>query len=70
MKIKLPFIILVCGVFYSANLGALSLVDKVKQSGLASLPKNQKEVDDILKQNGVKASPFSIENQSLVKTLF
>ncbi|MBK1963916.1 cytochrome C biogenesis protein CcsA [Campylobacter novaezeelandiae] len=70
MKIKLPFIILVCGVFYSANLGALSLVDEAKQSGLASLPKNQKEVDDILKQNGVKASPFSIEKSELGKKLY
>lgn len=32
------------------------------------MPKDQKGVDEILKQNGVKASEFTLEKQSLAKS--
>ncbi len=58
-------------VFVSASaLNATSLVEEAKNSGLIPLPKDQKGVDEILKQNGVKAEPFSAEKAELGKKLY
>ena len=53
-------------VFVSAN----DLIQQAKDAGLAPLPKNQKEVEAILKQNGIKMSPFSEAKAELGKKLY
>lgn len=50
--------------------GANPLIDEAKSIGLAPLPKNQNEVDLILKENGVKASAFSKQKAELGKKLY
>lgn len=50
--------------------GANPLIDEAKGVGLAPLPKNQNEVDLILKENGVKASAFSEQKAELGKKLY
>lgn len=50
--------------------GANPLIDEAKSVGLAPLPKNQNEVDLILKENGVKASAFSEQKAELGKKLY
>ncbi|PZT49037.1 cytochrome C biogenesis protein CcsA [Helicobacter valdiviensis] len=49
---------------------ASSLVQEAKNAGLAPLPKNQKEVEKILKDMGVKFSPFTEEKAELGKQLY
>lgn len=46
------------------------LIDEAKSIGLMPLPKNQNEVDLILKENGVKASVFSEQKAELGKKLY
>lgn len=46
------------------------LIDEAKSVGLVPLPKNQNEVDLILKENGVKASAFSEQKAELGKKLY
>lgn len=46
------------------------LIDEAKSVGLMPLPKNQNEVDLILKENGVKASAFSEQKAELGKKLY
>lgn len=46
------------------------LIDEAKSVGLMPLPKNQNEVDLILKENGVKASTFSEQKAELGKKLY
>lgn len=46
------------------------LIDEAKSVGLAPLPKNQNEVDLILKENGVKANAFSEQKAELGKKLY
>lgn len=46
-----------------------SLIEQAKNAGLAPLPKNQKEVEAILKQNGIKMSHFSEAKAELGKKL-
>lgn len=47
-----------------------ALIDEAKSVGLAPLPKDQKGVDAILKENGIKASAFSTEKAELGKKLY
>ncbi|WP_411675290.1 cytochrome-c peroxidase [Campylobacter sp. LR291e] len=47
-----------------------SLIEEAKSSGLVALPSDQKGVDEILKENNVKASEFSIEKAELGKKLY
>lgn len=49
---------------------ASDLQKQAKDLGLAPLPKNQKEVDAILQQNGIKSSPFSKAKAELGKKLY
>lgn len=62
--------------FLVSSLVALSvasanpLIDEAKSVGLAPLPKNQNEVDLILKENGVKANAFSEQKAELGKKLY
>lgn len=46
------------------------LIDEAKSIGLTPLPKNQNEIDLILKENGVKASAFSEQKAELGKKLY
>lgn len=46
------------------------LIDEAKSVGLMPLPKNQNEVDLILKENGVKSSAFSEQKAELGKKLY
>lgn len=46
------------------------LIDEAKSVGLMPLPKNQNEVDLILKENGVKANAFSEQKAELGKKLY
>ena len=59
-------------VLNAANSGleAKALIKEAKDSGLVALPKDQKGVDEILKENGVKANPFSPEKAELGKKLY
>lgn len=54
----------------ASGLNAASLMDEAKNAGLMSLPKDQKGVDEILKENGIKASEFSFEKAELGKKLY
>ncbi len=65
MKVKA---LLIASLVAFSSLNAASLIDEAKNSGLVALPKDQKGVDEILKQNGVKASEFTLEKQSLAKS--
>lgn len=62
--------------FLVSSLVALSiasanpLIDEAKSIGLTPLPKNQNEIDLILKENGVKASAFSEQKAELGKKLY
>lgn len=68
MKIKITLASL---MLVSANmLSAASLISEAKSAGLVPLPKDQNGVDKILKQNNVKASPFSKEKAELGKKLY
>jgi len=67
MKIKLFFI---TSLVAFSSLNATNLIEEARNSGLVSLPKNQKGVDEILKQNGVKASEFTLEKAELGKKLY
>lgn len=51
-------------------LNANTLIDEAKNAGLVALPKDQKGVDAILKENGVEASQFSTEKAELGKKLY
>lgn len=64
MKVKL---LLIASLVAFSSLNAASLIDEAKNSGLVALPKDQKGVDEILKQNGVKASEFTLEKAELGK---
>lgn len=64
MKVKL---LLIASLVAFSSLNAVSLIDEAKNSGLVALPKDQKGVDEILKQNGVKASEFTLEKAELGK---
>lgn len=65
-------------LFFSSFLVATSLfaasdadlLKNAKDAGLAPLPKTQKEVDAILKQNGVEPNKFSEEKAELGKKLY
>ncbi|MFQ6342448.1 cytochrome-c peroxidase [Campylobacter sp. VTCC 70190] len=67
MKIKLFFI---TSLVAFSSLNATNLIEEARNSGLVSLPKNQKGVDEILKQNGIKASEFTLEKAELGKKLY
>lgn len=67
MKVKA---LLIASLVAFSSLNAASLIDEAKNSGLVALPKDQKGVDEILKQNGVKASEFTLENRAWQKALF
>lgn len=68
IKLSLKFLFGICMIF---NLGyANSLIDEAKAAGLVALPKNQKEVDAMLKANNIKASPFSEAKVELGKKLY
>ncbi|WP_276883128.1 cytochrome-c peroxidase [Campylobacter cuniculorum] len=54
----------------NSGLEAKALIKEAKDSGLVALPKDQKGVDEILKENGVKANPFSPEKAELGKKLY
>lgn len=64
MKVKL---LLIASLVAFSSLNAASLIDEAKNSGLVALPKDQKGVDEILKQNGVKTSEFTLEKAELGK---
>lgn len=57
-------------ILNAASTSATSLIEEAKNAGLVALPKDQKEVDEILKQNGVKATPFNEEKAELGKKLY
>lgn len=60
-----------CAIVASAiTLNAASLLEDAKGAGLLPLPKDQKGVDKILKDNGVTASAFSNQKAELGKKLF
>lgn len=65
MKVKA---LLIASLVAFSSLNAASLIDEAKNSGLVALPKDQKGVDEILKQNGVKASEFTLEKAELGKS--
>ncbi|KQI39128.1 cytochrome C biogenesis protein CcsA [Campylobacter jejuni CVM 41914] len=67
MKVKS---LLIASLVAFSSLNAASLIDEAKNSGLVALPKDQKGVDEILKQNGVKASEFTFEKAELGKKLY
>lgn len=67
MKVKA---LLIASLVAFSSLNAASLIDEAKNSGLVALPKDQKGVDEILKQNGVKASEFTLEKAELGKKLY
>ncbi|ECP6138694.1 cytochrome-c peroxidase [Campylobacter jejuni] len=67
MKVKS---LLIASLVAFSSLNAASLIDEAKNSGLVALPKDQKGVDEILKQNGVKASEFTLEKAELGKKLY
>lgn len=50
--------------------GATSLLQEAKKAGLTPLPKDQKGVSKILKENGLKETPFSDAKAELGKKLF
>lgn len=54
----------------SLSLNAASLIDEAKSMGLSPLPKDQKGIDLILKENGVIASEFTEAKAELGKKLF
>lgn len=64
MKVKSLFI---ASLIVFSTLNATSLIEEAKNSGLVPLPKDQKGVDEILKQNGVEASEFTLEKAELGK---
>lgn len=55
---------------FSIALHANALIEEAKNAGLAPLPKDQKGIDVILKENGVKASAFTLEKAELGKKLY
>ncbi|SQE23797.1 Cytochrome c551 peroxidase [Campylobacter jejuni subsp. doylei] len=58
---------LIASLVTFSSLNAASFIGEAKNSGLVALPKDQKGVDEILKQNGVKASEFTLEKADLGK---
>lgn len=62
--------LLTVSLFAFSSLNAANLIDEAKNSGLVSLPKDQKGVDEILKQNEIKASEFTLEKAELGKKLY
>ena len=62
--------LLVSSLFIFSILNANALIDEAKNAGLVALPKNQKGIDAILKENGVEASEFSTEKAELGKKLY
>ncbi|MCR2064158.1 cytochrome-c peroxidase [Campylobacter helveticus] len=70
MKIKSLLVASSLMLISVSGLSAASLIEEAKSLGFASLPKDQKGVDEILKQNGIKATPFSLEKAELGKKLY
>ncbi|WP_270985421.1 cytochrome-c peroxidase [Campylobacter helveticus] len=70
MKIKSLLVASSLMLISVSGLSATSLIEEAKSLGFASLPKDQKGVDEILKQNGIKATPFSLEKAELGKKLY
>ncbi|TLD96090.1 cytochrome-c peroxidase [Helicobacter jaachi] len=62
--------VIVCGLSLSALNAASSLIDEAKEANLRALPKNQAEVDNLLKENGIKASKFTQAKAELGKKLY
>lgn len=65
MKKLLVFSFVILGI-----LNANALIEEAKNAGLVALPKDQKGVDAILKENGVEASQFSLAKAELGKKLY
>ena len=66
MKVKS---LLIASLVVFSSLNATNLIEEAKNSGLVALPKDQKGIDEILKQNGIKASEFTLEKVELGKKL-
>lgn len=62
--------LLVSSLLAFSILNANALIDEAKNAGLVALPKDQKGVDAILKENGVEASQFSLAKAELGKKLY
>lgn len=62
--------LLVSSLFIFSILNANALIEEAKNAGLVALPKDQKGVDAILKENGVEASEFSLAKAELGKKLY
>lgn len=62
--------LLVSSLLAFSILNANALIDEAKNAGLVALPKNQKGIDAILKENGVEASQFSLAKAELGKKLY
>ncbi|EPD8509915.1 cytochrome-c peroxidase [Campylobacter upsaliensis] len=70
MKIKSLLVASSLAFASISSLGAANLIEEAKNLGFVSLPKDQKGVEEILKQNGIKASEFSLEKVELGKKLY
>lgn len=62
--------LLVSSLFIFSILNANTLIEEAKNAGLVALPKEQKGIDAILKENGVEASEFSLAKAELGKKLY
>ncbi len=66
LSLSLSLVLVTCSLTLSAN----SLIQNAKDNGLIPLPKNQKEVDRLLQEMGVKFSPFAEAKAELGKKLY
>ena len=64
--LSLSSVLVACSLTLNAN----PLIQSAKDNGLVPLPKNQKEVDKVLREMGVEFSPFTEAKAELGKKLY